>query len=215
MEKLMNEVLLITLGWLFGLLSPRMIDSIKSYYEKIDFLKGIVAEAKDLQYRLALGSYTIAQKEGLLTREKLIWFKSVLLSYQGSEFKDPILLLINTVLNSENDSELKALNSFGNETQKAISLKNYSASFLSSNIEKLHTLPISFQVLVHEFLNVLSILNQEIVIATKYHGMSFESSISPANYILVVQNLHESYLNISTQGQRASEKLQKIIDYKL
>lgn len=211
----MNEVLFIILGWLLGIISPRLIDSIKSHYEKYDFLSAIKVEAKDLQYRLSLGSYTIAQREGILDREKLIWFKEKLLAYEGSEPKEPILLLVNTVLNSESESELQALNAFNNEHQRAISLKSYSASFLSSNIERLHILPVGFQVSAHEFLNVLSILNQEIIIAGKYHEMSFDSSLDEINYNLVIGNLHQSYSNISGLCQRASNKLQIVIDYKL
>lgn len=211
----MNEVLFIILGWLLGVISPRLIDSIKAHYEKNDFLGAIKTEAKDLQYRLSIGSYHIAQRESMLDREKLIWFKEKLSTYEGSEPKEPILLLINSVLNSESDAELQALNSFENEHQRAISLKNYSASFLSSNIEKLHTLPVNFQISAHEFLNVLSILNQEIITAIKYHEMSFDSSLNEINYSLVVGNLHQSYSNISGLCKRASDKLQKLIDYKL
>jgi hypothetical protein len=211
----MNEVLFIVLGWLFGIISPRLIDSIKSYYERNDFLSAIKTEARDLQYRLSLGSYTIAEKEGQLTREKLIWFKNRISAYEGAEPKEQILLLVNTLLNSENDSELHALNSFNNESQRAISLKNYSASFLNSNISKLHTLPIDFQSSVHDFINFLSILNQEILTAIKYHQMSFDSSQGEINYNSVIRNLHESYSNISGLCQRASDKLQVIIEYQL
>lgn len=211
----MNEVLFIILGWLLGIISPRLIDSIKAHYEKNDFLCAIKAEAKDLQYRLTLGSFSIAQKEGVLDREKIIWFKEKMLAYEGSEPREQFLLLANTILDSEGESALQAWNLFQNENQKAISLKNYSASFLSSNIERLHTLPVGFQSSAHEFLNVLSILNQEIIAARKYHEMSFDSSLNEINHNSVVRNLHESYVNISRLCQRASNKLQVIIDCNL
>ena len=81
----MDELLYLLLGWLLGLLSPRIIDAIKARYDRTALIGAIKEEAQDLQYRVAASCFLLRQRYGEITREYLEWLKPKLLAYRGNE----------------------------------------------------------------------------------------------------------------------------------
>jgi hypothetical protein len=67
----MTELPYLLLGWLLGLLSPRIIDAIKAKYARRELASAIHSEAEDLQYRVAITSFLLVQRYGVVSRDYL------------------------------------------------------------------------------------------------------------------------------------------------
>ena len=56
-------------GWLMGLLSPLIVDSIRRRRERKEIKQALITELQELQYRLASGVFLTTQKLGECDRK--------------------------------------------------------------------------------------------------------------------------------------------------
>ncbi len=208
----MYELLYVFLGWLAGLLSPRIIDNIKESYDRKKLAAAIRLEAEDLQIRIACNSFYLVQSGyGELTRQYLNWLRPKFSNYEGDEPTQSALELIDKLLNIPEDQ----YQNFGNcqEDGRGVSLKLGNCSLIDSSLNSLIVFPIEYQRNIHEFRNQFSYLNQAIKKYNEMHTMTFDSSMSPENHQILRKDLIERNNDINKKCQRVVDKLQKIIDY--
>lgn len=210
---LMQDLAYIVVGWLFGLLSPRIIDAIQLKYRRRSIANAVAAEAKDLQYRLAISSFLVAQRYGKVTRDYIIWLKPKLDQYTGNEPSKPIKELVSS-LKGADDQTFSNMVAVGRaEEGLGLSLKRYSASFIESHLSDFASFPMHYQRWLHEFRNHLSILNQEVEGAMQCHQMTWDSSITGDNHLLLKQEIAQRYFRLQGIFQRVCDHLQPLIDY--
>jgi len=82
MESL-EKVLFLILGWLFGLLSPAIVNSIHKRREAREVKIAILPELHELQHRLALIVYLIENRYGKSNREFIEWIEPIMKGYHG------------------------------------------------------------------------------------------------------------------------------------
>lgn len=209
----MTEILYLLLGWLLGLLSPRIIDAIQEQYHKKGLATAFRSEARDLQYRIACASYMLARHCGSFNRDYLAWLKSKLDQYTGNEPTELVGEFIENIL-TESDEKLIVLAQQSRAADGVgLSLKLYKASFIENNIATLVNFSSDFQVCIHEFLNHLSILNQQIQRAANLHQMTFDSSIKSECHPIIKSDLEKEYEIIQRMCILVCNKLQQIIDF--
>lgn len=209
----MDELLYLLLGWLLGLLSPRIIDAIKARYDRTALIGAIKEEAQDLQYRVAASCFLLRQRYGEITREYLEWLKPKLLAYRGNEPVDSVRQFVEVLLNAP-DEQLAALaERMQAQPGVGLSLKTFNSGFIESNLAALHSLPIPYQRCIHEFRNQLVPLNQEIERAADSLRMTYDSSITDENHERLVADLRSKYVFIEGMCRRVCDRLQAVIDY--
>ena len=209
----MDELLYLLLGWLLGLLSPRIIDAIKARYDRTALIGAIKEEAQDLQYRVAASCFLLRQRYGEITREYLEWLKPKLLAYRGNEPVETVRQFVEVLLNAP-DEQLAALaERMQAQPGVGLSLKTFNSGFIESNLAALHSLPIPYQRCIHEFRNQLVPLNQEIERAADSLRMTYDSSITDENHERLVADLRSKYVFIEGMCRRVCDRLQAVIDY--
>jgi hypothetical protein len=209
----MNELLYLLLGWLLGLLGPRLVDSIKAHYDRKALAVAIKSEAEDLQYRLASASFLIARRDGGVTKEYLAWIKPKLEAYSGNEPSEPVRKLIGMLLEVPEEQRLALVEKMRPEPGVGLSLKNYSASLIESSLASMHSFPAEYQRCIHEFRNHLSILNQEVDRANESSRMSYDSSLTAENHDRLMADLNYKYKVIDGMCRRVCDRLQTLIEY--
>jgi hypothetical protein len=209
----MNELLYLLLGWFLGLLGPRLIDSIKAYYDRKALAVAIKSEAEDLQYRLAAASFLIARRDGGVTRDYVLWLKPKLEAYRGNEPSEPTRKFIQMLLEAPEDKLVAITETMRAEPGVGLSLKTYSASLIESNLTSLHSFSAAYQRCIHEFRNQLFILNQEVERANESSRISWDSSLSEDNHARLIADLNYKYKTIDGMCRRACDRLQAIIEY--
>ena len=207
----MEQILLILFGWLLGLLSPVIIDKIKSAYNKKNYFNALFLELHDLQYRMAVLSFRLGQDYGDLNEKFVSEIKPIVENYQGNEPSKNIIKFLNTLTNSNENERNKLIVHMREKRGRSLSLKTYSPSLIESNINLLSTLPIELQSKIHEFKNHLNIYNQEAVAVNKYIEMSFDSSISNEDHDILINDLVKRYAFIQGVTKRVSDKISAIL----
>jgi hypothetical protein len=207
------ELPYLLLGWLLGLLSPRIIDSIKAKYTRRALGSAIRSEAEDLQYRMSITSFLLAQRFGNVDREYLVWLKPRLIQYKGNEPVGSIRKFVQSLLDGSEDQLIAISRHMRAEEGMGLSLKRFSAYLVESSLGAIHGFPAEYQRRVHEFRNHLSVLNQEIDRAIEWHRMTFDSSISSENHERLMKDLNGKYTVIQGMCVRVSDRLQAMIEY--
>lgn len=201
------------IGWLLGLLSPRIIEVIRAKYLRRDLARAIHSEAEDLQYRVAITSFLLVQKYGQLSREYLVWVKPKLLCYEGNEPVQSIRALVEQMQAAPDDQLLAVAAHMRAEEGMGLSLKKFSASLIEASLGSLLHFPPEYQRRIHEFRNHLSVLNQEIDRAVESLRMTYDSSITDENHARLKADLVSKYLIIQGMCMRVADRLQAVIDY--
>lgn len=211
----MIEIKYILFGWLLGLLSPTIIDAIKSNYRKKEFFNALCEELHDLQFRIAISSFVLAKHNGKVDKDYLAWLKPIVKNYRGNEPKDAAVGLIDKLIEAD-DTELKAsVEAMRAKKGVGLGLKIFSASFLDSNYGELSRLPVSLQLKIHVFRNQFSNLNQEIIKANERLKMTFDSSISDENHKRLNDDLSCKYVDIQDMCKWTADKLTAVLSEKI
>lgn len=209
------EVLFIILGWLLGLLSPTIINSIKAFYDRRKFLGAAKAELSNLQFQLCITGMLLAQRYGKLDRDYLNEAKVVLEKYEGGDAPESIIQFIDMMLNA-NDEEFDAMAAhLRAEVDVGLSLKSHSTVLIDSNAAQISNLPMSLQSKIYEFKNALNIYNQEVSVAKDKLRLTFDSSLSDINHRIVKAELLSTYANLQNVCVRVCNKIQSVLDFKL
>lgn len=209
----MTELPYLLLGWLLGLLSPTIIDAIKSRYERRKLAVAIRSEAEDLQYRIATTSFLVAQRFGEVSKDYLFWLKPKVLEYRGIEPVESIRKLVDELLTAPEEQRLAMIVHLRAEEGMGLSLKQFSGSLIDSTLSTLQNFPVEYQRKIHEFRNQMNTLNQEIERVTELHRMTFDSSISSQNHERIKTDLMQRYKFIQGMCMRVSDRLQSVIEY--
>src|SRR3989344_6037816 len=100
LEKLMTirDALIITFGWLLGLLAPAITNAIKDRRELNVVKIALLAELRELQYNLVLIAFRIESRYGTLDHTFLNWVKNILNKYVGINSTEKISKTIETLL---------------------------------------------------------------------------------------------------------------------
>lgn len=211
--RVMPEVLYLLLGWLLGLFGPRIVDHIRSHYDRRHLGVAIRTEALGIQKRLAATSFRLGQSYGDMSRAYLVWLKKKLSDPSQREEPATVVASINTMLLLPEAEYVAAVAQERAKPGSALGLKRFTSSFIDANVLSLNRFPTTYQSLVHEFRNQLDILNQEIEMAMAFHRMTFDSSLNAANHAAVNSELTKRYIDIQKVCIRAADKLQEIIDF--
>ncbi len=209
------ELPYLLVGWLLGLLSPRIIDTIKEKYARRALATAIRSEAEDLQYRVSIASFLLAQRFGTVNRDYLVWLRPRLGQYKGNEPVASIQKFVESLLSSSEDQLVAISQHMRADEGMGLSLKRFSANLIESNLAAIHSFPPEFQLRVHELRNHLSVLNQEIDRAIESLRMTFDSSMSSENHKRLVDDLNAKYNVIQGMCMRVSDRLQAIIEYEI
>ena len=209
----MAELPYLLLGWLLGLLSPRIVDAIRAKYMQRDLARAIRSEAEDLQCRVAILSFLLAQKYGHVSREYLTWLRPKLLRYEGNEPTQSVRKLVEHLQAASDDQLVTFAAQMRAEEGKGLSLKSYSAGLIEASLSSILHFPPEYQLRIHEFRNQLSGLNQEIERAVESMRMTYDSSISNENHARLKADLIFKYQTIQGMCMRVADRLQGIVDF--
>lgn len=209
----MAELPYLLLGWLLGLLSPRIVDAIRAKYLRRDLARAIQSEAEDLQYRIAITSFLLAQKYGHVSREYLVWLKPKLLRYKGNEPVQSIRTFVEHLQAASDDQLVAIVAQMRAEEGVGLSLKRFGAGLIEASLASILHFSPEYQRRIHEFRNQLSVLNQEIDRAMESMRMTYDSAMSDENHRRLEADLVYKYQTIQGMCMRVADRLQEVVDY--
>lgn len=189
------EILLLILGWLFGLLSPAIVDAIRDRRDR-KVVKGVLlSELHELRYRLMMHVYQVESKYGNLNHEFFEWAQSVLTEYKGINSSESLLNTIGPLLklSSEEMATYSQMARAHRQSHGGLSLRKHSLAMMDANIKSIGSFDPVFRGRILEIKTRLEFLNEIIDDARYYFQLSFQNGITPENYQIANANLIQTY----------------------
>lgn len=206
---LIEQVVLIVLGWLLALLTTPIVEAIKRRREIRETRSTLLAELNELKYRLAIVAYNIENQYGKLDKDFLKWVYPLVKDYSGPMPAKSMQPVIEKLLASP-ETELAAAVIAGRTIGTGLSLKRYPVPFLSSRLQSIAWLPQKIQRLLLEIHTQLGILDAEAETAQYYFRMIFDASLTGDNRAVVKANLEEAYINYGSIAKLLVDRITEV-----
>jgi len=198
-------ILSIILGWLFGILSPGIINRISNCYEKDKLQRVIIGELKDLKKRLAYVPFLINSRYGNIDKELFIWIKEQTAGSEGDFAK----------INIKNDKELTEfldhLNSSRKKDEPAFHFKKMITSVIDSSLMNIGILDNEFLTELLDIKFQINAFNEEIQNVNEYLKMTFDSNITDTNHQIIKKEIDNKNFIISEKAIDIVEKINRLI----
>ncbi|MBI5471861.1 MAG: hypothetical protein HY961_05900 [Ignavibacteriae bacterium] len=166
-----EKVVFVLLGWLLGLLSPLIVDTIRKRIEVSEICTALREELSELRYQLALLVYLIDNHFGKFDRSNLEWFKSAIQSYKGVHEVEIFRSAVEKFLKLS-DEQLTTLAADGKAPpEKTLSLKKYSVPLVDAKITSLYSLDPKTLGHLLELKRSISLLNEETDLSRYFYGL--------------------------------------------
>lgn len=200
----------IILGWLFGILSPGIINHISEQHKKKILQKIIISELEDTRRRLSWFPFAIHKGYGTLDLKLFKWLKKQTRDFTELEDYEKNQKHWKK-LNSTNDEELQALikklNFLSKKDNPALHFKKMDLSIINSNLINVGMLNNEFITKLLEIKFQINALNEETVKLNNFLKMTFDSSISENNHRIIRDEISRTNLIISEKAFYIVEKI--------
>ncbi len=194
----MNEIPMILLGWLLGVISPALVEAIRSQRETRLVRSALHEELADLSRRVALACHVVRQFHGTVDRSHLEWLKVAL---AASSVLPPLDESVAMSLEHQlalNDEDLNALSNARAEKHENPGLKKYAAPLLDSRILNLWQLRPAEQRALVALRSHLSLLNEEVERSRAYADLTL--TLEGVNHSVAVGNMRSSQESFCKQA---------------
>ncbi|HBB98500.1 MAG TPA: hypothetical protein DC054_24220 [Blastocatellia bacterium] len=188
-----KTIVFVLLGWLLGLLSPRIIESIQRRYRRTDLRKSLFIELEGLRVTLASLLYVIASNDGTVNRELIELVEPIMREDKNFRESKPTAEVLGSLLKLTD--EQFAINVAPKKPTGPISLKKISVPFLTSQLSSLYLFSPEFQRTALKICSRLAIINEEIDVAAFNYKKTFDR-LPQQDHAIVVTNFIHSYRNI-------------------
>jgi hypothetical protein len=205
----MESLKLLLLGWLLGILGGPISDRIRRRYSAHDLRKACITELLELRYTMASCVHLFRSRLGTLDRDLLEWLEPIEAQYEGPD-KDPRALTGLQELKAMSPETLAAAMAASRANLSALSLKQYSVSFLDSQLANLSILPFDLQQRLLQVKDQLSLFNQDVDFLNGQAALTFEGNLGGANYATVQQNLINGYEKLASRAKGIADAITSI-----
>jgi hypothetical protein len=207
-------VLYIFIGWSLGLFSPLIVDRIKKHYQKKEIRTGIIAELDEIRAILVGAAYLLTPRYGKYDKEFFKWMLPIIQDYSGTYFSKEMIERFERV-SEYDDKHFQGWAQIQRREaeNKGMDLKTCSSPYIDSTMHSLSLFDTGFQKRLMEIKSQIRVLNEMIETATFYFRMTFDSSITDENQILIRENLNSNYTNLCGTYRRLSDKIGDFISY--
>ncbi|MBY4599705.1 hypothetical protein K3217_29710 [bacterium BD-1] len=199
MPHISQTILLLVLGWLFGLLSPTIVDAIRLRKENERGRAAIKAELYQLSEILVLAAFHAQKAAGTLDRTFLEWVCSKLKTDDSAAARS-LLIAVESGLSAAPEDLARAAEFMATPADKATMLQIYPAPLLDARVSALWSFETTFQRKLLEIHKDLRLLADIVSQSREFFRLSF-NEMSSANHDLAAANLRESYRNYAERAK--------------
>ena len=207
----LETVLFLVLGWLFGLLSPTIVDAIKRRREIKEVKAALIVELQELQYTLIGMVFLIADHTGKYDRKLLEWMRPIVERYEGIHYTDSILKMVKESLTLSDEQLAMLAEKTKGDSSKGLSLKKHFAPLLDSKIAQLGSFDQPFQNILLEVRSYLNMINEHIEHYNFYFYKTFDSSLTLEIRANISDNMQGSYNVISEQACIVVDLIERLL----
>ena len=205
---MLENLALLALGCLIGIVTPAIVEAIRSRRETEAVLAAVKSELNEIAYRLVLASYNITMHLGTSDRAYLKWVQDAMILYQGNQPTDSIADYIATQL-SLSDSLLAAYVAKEAATGvKALVLPKFCLPFIDARVPSWHAIPAVIRLELLAIHSDIDLLNDVVDQTRTYFSLTF--TLEGRNHATVVENLRGAYLQFGKRCRIAADRMHRL-----
>ena len=192
-----SGLVLLVVGWLLGLFSPAIIESISIKRKLEPIKKQVRIEFDELSRQLVCITFWCAKDTSNLNKELIAWCSEELRKLGSTDETQQIAESLECLLKKK-PVQIEAINNrqaFKNFEGR--SLKKYELPYTMAHSTFMHNFNIDTQAVIWEVANRIKLLNQEVDAVRQYMLMTFDESITGVNHTRIVNEIKSKYFFIS------------------
>lgn len=197
----MENLLILLLGWLMGLLSPAIVDAIKRGRENKLGRQAILGELQELSFTLAIAALGVRHDQRTADREYLEKLKAHLERHGTSDDSPTFISSLRTQLSWSDEAFEQARNYWALKEGRSTVLQHYPVPLLDARVSALWSFDTSFQ---RDLLNLrkeINFLDDLVDRARKYDDLTF-AEINEGNHQRAVENQFEACTQYAVRAER-------------
>jgi hypothetical protein len=205
---MLEQITLLALGWLAGVLSPAVVEAIRSRYEGEAVLGAIKTEINEVAYRLVLAGYNVAMHLGMCDREYLKWVQDSMVLYHGKEPTEQIAEYIAAQLSWTDDALAAHVVKEAATGAKALVLPKFSLPFADARVPAWHAIPAVVRLELLAIQADMRLLADAVDQSRTYFSLTF--TLEGSNHQTAVENLHGAYLQYGKRCRIAADRMHRL-----
>lgn len=201
----------IILGWLLGLLSPMIVDTIRKRYRKKEVRQGIITELSDLRLRMATAVYRFESHFGTYDRALVNWLIPILENHNSQTEIGDCLKGIKEKAAFDDQAFHECAKRQKEQPYKGLSVKKYRVPYLDSNIGELGIFDERSRAAILDVRAQLEMYNEEIDEARLYQKLTFDLRDSEINHPIAYQLVQNCYKNLGQRAKQIADRIGQIM----
>ena len=209
-----QQVVLILIGWLTGVLSTIGYEQYKRYLDRKNFKTAILSELKVLLPRLVLAYYTLIIITRKYDKEKLQWVHDNLFLYEDKTIASQIASLKEKLkeLLKRNDISINSDTDFKVAQSEVEHIKSITLSFSKENITYFSLLSDKFRLIIFDVRTKVNILNDLADRIDFFFKQSFSPGMSAKNIEIIEDNIESNYNVYLMYSKVVVERIKEIFE---
>lgn len=192
MPESVEKVLLIILGWAFGIFSPILVQAISSRRE-VDAIKAsVISELDELCYQVLGAVFLIDLRARNTSKEDMRWQLSLFESYSEKPLVENAIKYLRQAIQCEGDQLKEVMDKFDGESKKGLALKKHHAPLIEANFPKFQYLKKDMQCRLLEINLRINILNQIVDEYNFFYQATFREANFGPGYDGVLRNIDKA-----------------------
>ena len=209
-----QQVVLILIGWLTGVLSTIGYEQYKRYLDGKNLKTAILSELKVLLPRLVLSYYLLIIKSGKCDKEKLQWVYDNLSLYEDKTIASKIASTKDKLkkLLTLDDAGIKSTMALLAEESEVEHIKSITLSFSKEGITNFSLLSEELRLIIFDIRIKINILNELAGIIDFFFKQSFTPGMLSNNMEIIDSNIKSNYVVYLENSKIVVERIKEIFE---
>ena len=203
---MIEQVTLLALGWLSGVLSPIIVDAIRSRRESEAVMAAVKSELTEVSRHMVLAAYSVTMQTGEVDRSYLKWVQDSLLVNLGSDVNDKMVDSLALKLSWSDETIADYAAAQAAKGINAIALVKFAVPFVDARVSAWHAIPESIRLELHAVRSDVRLLDDLGHQSRTYFHLTF-GKLDPGNYETVATNLRGVYKQYAVRCRCAAERM--------
>lgn len=211
-----QQVILILIGWLTGVLSTVGYEQYKRYLDGKNLKSAILSELKVLLPRLVLIYYVLITESGKYNKENLQWVYDNLSSYEDKTIASKITSIKEKLekLLEQNDISTNSTIDFKVVKSEVEHIKSITLSFSKESIVNFSLLSEELRLIIFDVRTKVNIMNELADRIDFFFKQTFVPEMSSKNYDIINNNIQSNYDDYLIQSKVVVERIKEVFELK-
>jgi hypothetical protein len=205
-----EQIVYVVLGWLFGLLSPNIVERLRRPYERKELENAVLAELDEMRYTMASAAYAVNDHLFETSNEFLDWVLPVIRAYEGPRTSFHLAEVVAKIRALDPAVRIAMLKARANP-DRGIVLKEYGLPFTIAKAHELRICSLTFQRGVFSIVGKVDMFNQQVRYLQRQTELTFDNSLNDPSRSAVHDNLQRGTRKLGEAARAIADEISGLL----